>query len=424
MSLRNHILGQLSVLLTRPGLDQLFIRRERVLAHLRGTRPQACLYYGLTDPNAYLLLQWLLKSKLPETYDWQLVGVDEEQVFLSTERERWLGYALEDHYRQAARWGLASLAVGSALPPPNAGTANRTLHSGPVREVGPAWLAATEAAYRGEHAAPSADTRAHLRAGSHKLTQAGHYQSGMLRIGGLWLGGLDRIHIAAQLPSAEALAHSAPPSPLNPCPAGIQPLTAKPGWTLDYIMSVRSPYSYLGLQLARQLCDSWDIPLRIQVIFPMVRRGLKIPAVKKLHLLRDAARCARWEGQGFGPVCDPLGPGLEHGICFVQRVADGPEGYTHIHALMQAVWSQALDLADTTAWHSFLRARGMDPVAFEAWEKSGQWRQAVELTSQEHGELGYWGVPILVLRRPDGTVHTSSWGHDRLWVIHQALQGV
>ena len=423
MSLRSLVLGQLSALFTRPGLDQLTLRSAQLQARMRSSRPRACLYYGLTDPNSYLLLQWLLRGTLPEAYDWQLIGVDENQVFLSTERERWLSYALQDHYRQAARWGLPTLARGAALPPPNAGSGNRTLHSGPLHEVGAAWLAASEAAYRGEHGAASAETLAHLQAGSQMLKHGGHYQSGMLRMAGLWLGGLDRIHLAARLPGAEALIHGAPPSPLDRYPTDNQPLPARAGWALDYIMSVRSPYSYLGLELAKQLCNSWGIALRIQVIFPMVRRGLAVPTVKKFHLLRDAGRCARWEGQDFGPVCDPLGAGLERGISYVQRLADEPQGYDHVHALMRAVWSQALDLADTPAWHTFLQARGLDPAELEAWEQSGQWRQAVERTSQEHGELGYWGVPILILRRPDGSVHTSSWGHDRLWLIHQALLG-
>ena len=191
----------------------------------------------------------------------------------------------------------------------------------------------------------------------------------------------------------------------------------EPRGELDVYYSFRSPYSYLALhRLAERYADAPGVQLVLKPMLPMVTRGLSVPELKKLYIVRDAYREAQLHGVPFGRIFDPLGEGVER--CLRLFEVTPPERRLAMSlAAFRAIWAEAEDLTQEAGFGRLVAAAGLDEATGRRalGPESDAWRERAEANRAELHQLGLWGVPSF--RVGD----RSSWGQDRLDLVHRWL---
>jgi len=246
-----------------------------------------------------------------------------------------------------------------------------------------------------------------------RLRKAGHYQGAMLHYGGEWFWGVDRLpHLGRRLEAEVGLEgelddHLPTPEPL---PAGL------PGGKVEVFFSFRSPYSYLALdRLHAAYGETPAVELVLRPVLPMVTRGLQVPEVKKLYIVRDAHREALSLGVPFGRICDPLGEGVERCLRLF-HVTPVRDQLRMALAANRLIWAEAEDLTTDVGWEALLDRAGLAPeLGAEALTTEG-WRHRVEANRTALDELGLWGVPCFAMG------DEVAWGQDRLDRVHRWLR--
>jgi 2-hydroxychromene-2-carboxylate isomerase len=251
-----------------------------------------------------------------------------------------------------------------------------------------------------------------LNANYEALRKAGHYQGGMLAFGGEWYWGLDRLRFleealaaATGKPVAGVVAQRAPQGPIA--------LSDKP-LTCEMWFSFRSPYSYLALEQIEGVLG--DVPLVLRPMLPMVTRGIALPSVKRMYIVRDAKREADRLGIAFGEICDPLGAGVDHCIAIAHWAHQRGALLPFAKSAMRAIWAEARDMSEYVDLRHVVERAGL-PWA-EAKAALGR-EQAVKWATANAADLaviGLWGVPSF--RCGDFV----AWGQDRLPLLADRLR--
>jgi 2-hydroxychromene-2-carboxylate isomerase len=247
-----------------------------------------------------------------------------------------------------------------------------------------------------------------------ELRKAGHYQGAMLAYGGEWYWGLDRL---SYLEAALAKDFPAAPPVLQRRTLAPEPLSAKP-LACELWFSFRSPYSYLALEQIEAVLG--DVPLTLRPILPMVTRGLQVPTVKRMYIVRDAKREADRLGIPFGEICDPLGAGVERCIAVAKWAADrGPRDLLAFSkSAMQGIWAEARDVAEYVDLRYVVERAGLPWDEAKAALEAGRSEAATKWANANATDLlvySLWGVPSL--RVGDFVV----WGQDRLPLLADRL---
>ena len=249
-----------------------------------------------------------------------------------------------------------------------------------------------------------------------ELRKAGHYQGAMLHYNGTWYWGIDRLPYLEQALAADLgtdLAHVVTPRPESD--RGPLKLSEKP-LTCEMYFSFRSPYSYLALEQIESVLAPHKVPLVLKQVAPMVTRGLPVPQVKRLYIVRDAKREADRLGIPFGEICDPLGPGIDHCLAVQHWANARGKGIEFARSAMKAIWSEARDPAE------YIDLRYLVERAELPWEEAKAAlgdtvaaKQAADNAADLNG-IGLWGVPSF--RCGD----FIAWGQDRLPLLADRLR--
>ena len=250
------------------------------------------------------------------------------------------------------------------------------------------------------------------------LRKAGHYNGAMLSYGGQWYWGVDRLaYLEAELARDLGcdVAHVVSPRPESD--RGPKPLAEKPGpLSCELWFSFRSPYSYLALEQIEAILAPYDIPLVLRPILPMVTRGMQMPSVKRMYIVRDSKREADRLDIPFGELCDPLGTGVENCVAIAHWANERGKLLAFAKSAMRGIWAEARDVAEYVDLR-FIVERAELPWA-EAREALGnpaalKWASA---NATDLAVFGLWGVPSLKVG--DLVV----WGQDRLPLLADRLR--
>lgn len=258
-----------------------------------------------------------------------------------------------------------------------------------------------------------------LNANYAELRAAGHYQGGMLAYGGEWYWGIDRLpYLEAAL--ARDFGTSAPPivAPRPEEERGALALTTKPADDLrcEMWLSFRSPYSYLAVEQIERVLDG--VPLQLRPMLPMAMRGLPVPRIKFLYIVRDAKREADRLGIPFGELCDPMGPGVENCITLAHWAEQRGRQLAFVKSAMRGIWAEARDLTEYVDLRYVVEraelpwAEAKDVLASGAAE-ARKWAQD---NAADLAVIGLWGVPSF--RCGDFV----AWGQDRLPLLADRLR--
>jgi 2-hydroxychromene-2-carboxylate isomerase len=252
-----------------------------------------------------------------------------------------------------------------------------------------------------------------------ELRKAGHYFGGMFHYGGEWYWGIDRLDYLETALAHDFscdVAHVVTRRPESD--RGPKLLVDKPDAKLacDLWFSFRSPYSYLALETIEGVLAPYGVPLTLRPILPMVTRGLAMPNVKRMYIVRDAKREADRQGIAFGELCDPIGVGVDNCISLAKWADDRGQLMAFARSAMRGIWTEARDMSE------YVDLRYVVERANLPWDEArdalgnaaaAKWAQG---NAQDLAVIGLWGVPSF---RVGDFV---AWGQDRLPLLADRLR--
>jgi 2-hydroxychromene-2-carboxylate isomerase len=251
-----------------------------------------------------------------------------------------------------------------------------------------------------------------LNANYEALRKAGHYQGAMFSYDGEWYWGIDRLRYLE-----EALARdTGKPVASVVAPRGTgaaQPLSDKP-LTCEMWFSFRSPYSYLAIEQIESVVG--DVPLVLRPVMPMVTRGVPLPNVKRMYIVRDAKREADRLGIPFGEICDPIGAGIDNCLAVAHWANQRGRLLAFAKSAMRGIWSEARDMSEYVDLRNVVERAGL-PWA-EAQQALGSEAATAWATANaaDLAVIGLWGVPSFRCGE------LVAWGQDRLPILADRLR--
>ena len=251
-----------------------------------------------------------------------------------------------------------------------------------------------------------------------QLREAGHYQGAMIHYGGTWYWGIDRLpfletELAKDLGTDVAhVVTVRPESDRGPLKLSEKPLTC------EMWFSFRSPYSYIALEQIQGILAPYQIPLVLRQVAPMVVRGLPLPKVKRMYIVRDAKREADRLGIPFGEIVDPLGAGVDNclSLAYWANQRSPAEGIAFARSAARGIWSEAKDPGEYVDLRYVVERAGLP------WDEARTALGAPAAATAAHENAtdldgaGLWGVPSF--RIGDFVV----WGQDRLPLLADRLR--
>lgn len=382
------------------------------------------MYHQLDDAHSFLVLQALpriLEADSRLTLELFVVPAAERDVDPEPERRR--RYAMRDASEIGERFDLdfprdARLPGEDLLAKAEAILGVRR----PARDQLEVALEVTSALWQGDRdgLADLADSRgtiddaqSALEASARLQRRRGHYQGAMIRYGGGWFWGVDRLDVLIDALVADGYEA---PSPLLSRREPAPQVPAPEADALELFFSFRSPYSYLALERVAGLASRCGVPLVIKPVLPMVMRGHAVPLVKRLYLARDAAQQARRLGIPFGKICDPLGRGVERCLALFEHAERVGAALAFCASAARGIWAEAVDVTRDDEMAIIVRRAGLDWSVAKASLDDESWRERAENNRLELRELGLYGVPSF--RFGDVTY----WGQDRLDRLEEHVQ--
>jgi 2-hydroxychromene-2-carboxylate isomerase len=365
----------------------------RVKQRVTSAPPRLELYFDIGDPWSYLAAQ--AAARLTEAYPVELAFtvVTPPASDVAPAPGLRASHAVRDAQQLAAYWDVDFPGKREADPGMVRDIGTALIRPRPPAEQLRAALELTGAMWAGDRKQLTAllgtwGTEAHgsvapiLNAAYAELRKAGHYQGAMMRYGGTWYWGVDRLGYLEEALARDLGREAAGVvAPRPEAERGPQKLSDKP-LSCEMWLSFRSPYSYLALEQIEAVLAPYDVPLVLRPVPPMVARGLPMPQIKQLYIVRDVKREADRLGIPFGELCDPLGAGVDNCLAIMH-------------------WALRRGPADALA-----RAALDDPEA----------AKAAQANAADLAVVGLWGVPAF---RVGDFV---AWGQDRLPLLADRLR--
>lgn len=402
---------------------------QRVKQRIANAPPRLELYFEIADPWSYLTAQAVSRLVAAYPVDLALHVVTPPASDVDPAPAMRVNHAVRDAQHLAAYWDVDF-------------AGKREADSGMVRDIGTALvrerpaaeqlraaLELTGAMWAGDRKQLAAllgawGTEAHgsvapiLNTAYAELRKAGHYQGAMISYGGAWYWGLDRLPFLEEA-LAQDLGRSVAGvvSPRPEAARGPRKLSDKP-LTCELWFSFRSPYSYLALEQIEAVLAPHQVPLVLRPIAPMVARGLAVPQVKRLYIVRDAKRCADRLGIPFGELCDPLGAGVDNCLAIAHwALRRGPaDALAFARSAMRGIWAEARDVSAYVDLRAVVERAGLPWDEARAALDDPEAAKAAQANAADLAVIGLWGVPSL---RVGDFV---AWGQDRLPLLADRLR--
>ncbi|MEX0297431.1 MAG: DsbA family protein, partial [Kordiimonas sp.] len=250
------------------------------------------------------------------------------------------------------------------------------------------------------------------------LKSLGHYASGTVYYGGEFYPGLDRLdHLEKRLNRlgvGDGEVHFELTRLWRYKLERMEKSVS--GRTVELFFSVRSPYSYIALQLASEFAAISGVRLKLKPVLPMVMRGMAVPPNKRRYILSDAAREARMENVPFGRIVDPLGEATYKAMSIGLKLQEEGLDLAFFKAFTKGVWAQGVDGASEKGLARILESAAVSTAKAATGLPKEAWQEKAERNRQEMLMAGSWGVPTFRV----GT--ETLWGQDRLWAIVETLK--
>lgn len=193
---------------------------------------------------------------------------------------------------------------------------------------------------------------------------------------------------------------------------------------LDYYLSLRSPWAFLGSQRLEQIARRQKVgvavkPVDFSVIFP-ASGGLPLPKRAPQRQAYRMMELKRWSAHlGIKMVFEPRYQSAPEGLAarfVIASQAIGGDPLRLAHALLAAMWQQERNIAEVGTLEAIAAETGHHAATLAAKALHPDIQARYEALTQEALERGVFGAPSYVLA--DGEIF---WGQDRLELLERAL---
>ena len=436
MSLRSVLEPRVAAMLTSAGTRDLRRRTIELGRFLRGRPHRVTYFHQVDDPYSHLAAQLL--EPLLERYDIELethvVGPPSDAA--APDRERLVAYSRVDAARVAADRGLAFDDPDAQPAPELVALATRVLAaaSSPrafaalAPRVGKAlWTGDADtlrALSRDQSRAASVDVARVLAEGDARRAKLGHYLGAVFCYGGEKYWGVDRLGYLEHRLASLGAARNPNAQPLAPRidVLGDRIDAADAGMTLEYFVSLRSPYSYISMPRTYALAERTGVALKIRPVLPMVMRGLAVPPAKRWYITLDTKREADSIGVPFGKIADPVGRPVERAFSLYPYVASKGRAAEYLHSFCKAAFAEGIATGTDEGLRHVVEGAGLAWTDTIRHADADGWRPELEANREEMLAMGLWGVPSYRLKGPDGHPDFCTWGQDRLHQIESEIR--
>lgn len=389
------------------------------------SRPTVHYFHQADDPYSHLAAQVL--CAFADRYDIDLAAhlVPPPDDSAAPQRKRLAEYARRDAVRAARRYGLEFPSDAHAHSREDRRDAKQALASsllgGTIYEEAAAIGAAFWTGTRAPMSMPRADsdrTAQLLSEGEGLRRRLGHYLGAMFYFEGEWYWGVDRLHHLETRLAGLGLDLRSGAQPIAPYQReSSAPGAIGRGRRVDFWFSFRSPYSYIAFPRVVRLARDTGAELRLRFILPMVMRGLPVPRVKQLYIVRDCKREADMVGLPFGSIVDPVGKGVERAIAVLHHAIRQGRGEAFAEAGLAGAFARGVDLASDEGLFATAGKAGLSEDDVRAALADEGWRPIAEANRAALFNAGLWGAPTF--RVDDMPAH---WGQDRIWALEEDLR--
>jgi len=430
MTIKSLIMPHLAATLSSPALKSarrgVHAARRRLRRHIHTLD----VFLKLDDPYSFLLIQVLPQLSQRFDIDVHLHTVETLPAEMFPEQALWTQHAFDD-----AKWlsSIYELDFPSDVPSQSVASCLPALLEAEMRRDLHAMTTVFRAFWLGDSDLPSAaqtnETGARLAANEALLEKLGHYNSAMIYCDGEWYWGLDRLdHLESRLmeegaarSTAESMRFNRTWKPLCSGDAESVAGDAKKPAELVMYLSARSPYSFLGLELAAALCERQQIDLIIKPVLPMVMRGMPVPKNKKMYIFLDTKREADKLGIPYGRVADPLGAGVERCYALFDYARSQGKERDFLLSFARRVNAEGVRSEMDSGMRQIVEQAGLDwreakPLLATCHDAGAGWRDWAQKNLDELYRFGQWGVPCFRYR------DLCVWGQDRLYRIEKKVR--
>jgi len=404
-----------------------------VQARVRGETDLVLVFVNPRDPFGLPLLQALTQLQKHFMVRFQLHTVWQLDEEMYPEPELWRLWAQQDATRISTLYNLDP-PDRPTLPSQNEFlTAAVRLLEAEQANDGLLSAARTMSDLWGKNGHNASDTefsehhQQTLSENEQKLRRLGHYQGSMTYYLGEWFWGVDRLdHLERSLidqglsrETSVDITFTQTWAGVGSTPVGLpegledHPASDTP---LEVFFSIRSPYSYLGLERAITLAHNWNVPLRLRPVLPMLMRGQSVPDAKKWYIFHDTKREALKLGISYGFVADPLGPGVERCFALFEYARSLGREIEYMRSYARAVNAEGIRSETDEGLRIIVERAGLDWPKAKALLADQSWREWAEDNRKAMYGCGLWGVPSFRYGA------ASCWGQDRLWVIEDEIK--
>jgi len=415
---------------------QAKLRQKReAKRQIEGRKHVVEYFHQVDDGYSHLTIQLL--AKLKAQYDIEVVfhlvpGLRDDNF---PEPDLWRDMARLDASNVAPYFGL-SFPADSSLPSQElryqAAQILCQLDSDQLASVG---VAVSDCVWRGdsenlqkiadEHGLASAvEVNARLEAGEERRKELGHYGSANFWYEGEWYWKADRLyHLEERLQALGARKGGNPENRVAPRPAVPSEFKASAqSMTLEYYVSLRSPYTAVSWDPTMKLARDSGISLKVCPVLPMVMRGVPATVQKGMYIWNDAAREARALGVDYGRFYDPVGKPVMQGYSLYMWAREQAKGEDVIGAFLKAAFAKGINTDTQSGMRKVVELAGLDWNEARHHLDDDTWQEPLEANRKRMYEFGNWGVPSYRLLDADGKELLGVWGQDRLWLVGRKIQ--
>jgi len=194
--------------------------------------------------------------------------------------------------------------------------------------------------------------------------------------------------------------------------------------TLDYYLSLQSPWTYLGHDRVLNLASAHGVevalfPVDYGVIFPATG-GLPLPKRAPERRSYRMAELERWREHlnvplNLKPQYFPVDEKLATRLVVCVRKDNPADAITVTSSILRAVWSEDRDIADPETLREILQAQGLDADDLLARAEEKAAAERIVKDTDRAIARGVFGAPTYIL---DGHLF---WGQDRLDFVERQL---
>lgn len=261
-----------------------------------------------------------------------------------------------------------------------------------------------------------------IQTGNRKRKKMGHYLGAMFYYAGEWYWGLDRLpYMLERLDKLKLRKKGASLEEKFISNADLRGGDFS-NISVEFFVSLRSPYSYLALPEIIELKNKFNINTIIRPVLPMVMRGLPVPREKVMYIVKDAKRESSRIGIPFGKIFDPLGKAIKRGYSLLPYAKKMQRDAEYLYEFSKLAWSEGKDMKETSNLKIAIENASLDWNEACDYLDSDEWKPFVEENRKQLIQSNLWGVPSFRIVDQKDNELFKSWGRDRLWLLTHEIR--